>query len=105
MTPEEYLIKKGWIVKLLESLETVTAEDLANFCSIPETQPTSPITRTMITELIDEGHLIGSNRKGYFLMTNAKQVQQVLNGLLRRQMGISRRIQSIYDAAQGKGIL
>jgi hypothetical protein len=38
-------------------------------------------------------------------MTTGKEVQQCLNALLKRTMGINKRIQGIYDAAQAKGIL
>jgi hypothetical protein len=82
-----------------------TANDLAWHAMIKETSDTYPTTRDTIREMIEEGHLIGSTSKGYKLMTSGKEVQQCLNSLLKRQMGISRRIQSIYDAAQAKGIL
>jgi hypothetical protein len=38
-------------------------------------------------------------------MTTGKEVQQCLNALLKRTIGINKRIQAIYDAAQAKGIL
>jgi hypothetical protein len=82
-----------------------TAQELAHYAMIKESTDTCPITRDTIREMIDGGSLIGSTSKGYKLMTSGKEVQQCLNGLLKRQMGISRRIQSIYDAAQAKGIL
>jgi hypothetical protein len=83
----------------------LTANQLARFACINEMSDTCPITRGIIRDLIDDGELIGSTSKGYHIMAEGKEVQQCLNSLLKRQMGISRRIQSIYDAAQAKGIL
>jgi hypothetical protein len=82
-----------------------TAHELAEHACINEMSESCPITRDLIRDMIDEGYLIGSNSKGYFIMTSAKEVQVCLNGLLKRSMGISRRIQAIYDAAQKNGIL
>jgi hypothetical protein len=100
-------ILKNRILQLLEmGLQCQhTANDLATFAHINEMSDSCPITRDLIRDMIDEGYLIGSNSKGYFLMTSAKEVQVCLNGLLKRSMGISRRIQAIYDAAQKNGIL
>jgi hypothetical protein len=84
---------------------SITAEILASVNNINETSDTCPATRGFIRELIDEGALIGSTSKGYHMMTTGKEVQQCLNALLKRTMGINKRIQSIYDAAQVKGIL
>jgi hypothetical protein len=82
-----------------------TAEDLAWYCLLKETNDTYPKTRAIIREMINEGALIGSTSVGYKLMTTGKEVQQCLNALLKRTMGINKRIQGIYDAAQAKGIL
>jgi hypothetical protein len=86
-------------------LETLTAHQLAQFAAVNEISDSCPYTRGLIRELIDDGELIGSTSKGYKLMTEGKEVQQCLNSLLKRQMGITKRIQSIYNAATGKGIL
>ena len=82
-----------------------TAQELSSFALVPETQDTCPTTRGLIREMIEEGYLIGGSSKGYHIMRSGKEVQQCLNGLLKRQMGISKRIQSIYDAAKNRGIL
>ena len=82
-----------------------SAQEIAGWAGITETSDTCPITRGFIREMIEGGELIGSTSKGYYIMTTGKEVQKCLNSLLRRQMGISRRIQSIYGAAQAKGIL
>jgi hypothetical protein len=86
-------------------LETLTAHQLAQFSGINEVSETCPATRGIIRELIADGELIGSTSKGYHVMKEGKEVQQCLNSLLRRQMGITSRIQAIYDAATAKGIL
>lgn len=83
----------------------LTAVELSNYAGVVETDTTCPNTRELIKDLIRDGNLIGANSKGYWIMTTGKEVQQVLNSLLKRQMGISRRIQSIYDAAIKRGIL
>jgi hypothetical protein len=100
---ENYL--KVGIMARLKNGQTHTAADLAGYCLLIEHSDTFPKTRAVIRELIDEGALIGSTSTGYKLMTTGKEVQQCLNSLLRRQMGISARIQSIYEAAQAQGIL
>lgn len=84
---------------------SMTAKYLANRACVVETNDTCPTTRALIREMIDEGHLIGSTSNGYKLMTSGKEVQQCLNALLKRAIGINKRIQSIYDAAQDNGIL
>ena len=78
---------------------------IANGAGVAETLETCPKTRGLIRELIDEGHLIGSSSDGYRMLTTGKEVQQHLNALLRRQIGISKRIQSVYDAAVKCGVL
>jgi hypothetical protein len=83
----------------------ITAETLAHDNGIDETSDTCPVTRGLIKDMIADGTLIGSTSKGYKLMNTGKEVQQCLNSLLKRTIGINKRIQSIYDAAQAHGIL
>jgi hypothetical protein len=82
-----------------------TAKDLAWYAMIYEQNDTYPITRDLVREMIEDGHLIGSTSKGYKIMSTGKEVQQCLNSLLKRTIGINKRIQNIYNAAQKKGIL
>ena len=82
-----------------------SAKELADYAHIYETSDTCPATRGLIREMIDSGHLIGSTSRGYKLLDSGKEVQQCLNSLLKRSMGINKRIQAIYDAAKSKGIL
>jgi len=90
---------------MLDDGQVHTAQELADYAMIKERHDSCPATRAILLGMIIKGALIGSTAKGYKLMTTGKEVQQCLNSLLRRQMAISRRIQSIYDAAQSKGIL
>jgi hypothetical protein len=89
----------------LRDMKVHTAKDLAWYALIQEKSDTCPTTRGLVREMIEEGELIGSSAKGYKNMDTGKEVQVCLNSLLARQLGISRRIQSIYDAALAKGIL
>lgn len=81
------------------------ADELAFIGGVVESDFTSPNTRQIIKELIDDGNVIGSNSRGYKMLTTGKEVQQYLNALLKRQLGISRRIQAVYNSARAKGIL
>jgi hypothetical protein len=99
------ILKNRILNLLVNGGEIYPARELADFANINEVSETCPITRDLIRDMIDEGALIGSSSKGYFIMKSAKEVQVCLNGLLKRSMGISRRIQAIYDAAQKNGIL
>lgn len=98
-------IQKERIVKFLARKGQMKVNRLARWADVTETSDTCPTTRGLIRELIDEGHIIGSNSNGYFLIDTAKEMQVYLNSLLKRQMGISKRIQAVYDAAQRKGII
>ena len=97
--------KKMWISAILRDGNRHTAKELSVKAGVHESNGTCPQTRLLIKELIDDGKLIGSNIDGYKLMTSGKEVQVYLNSLLKRQMGMSRRIQAVYDAAQKMGIL
>ena len=98
-------ILKTKIMFALSGACELTAQELANMCTIAETVDSCPNTRDLIRELIADGFLIGSSSTGYKMLTSGKEVQQYLNALLRRQLGISRRIQAVYDAAVKSGVL
>jgi hypothetical protein len=83
----------------------ITAREIADRVGILEMDGTCPSTRGYIKDLIDTGHCIGSSAKGYSLLSSGKEVQEYLNSLLKRQMGISRRIEAVYKAAVKEGIL
>jgi len=97
--------KKMWINAILRDGARHTAKELSIKACVLESDSTCPRTRSLIKELIIDGKLIGSSKDGYKLMTSGKEVQVYLNSLLKRQMGMSRRIQAVYDAAQKNGIL
>ena len=105
MNPAYKMILQHRIATKMSDGKVHTAQDLAWSAMITEQSDTYPITRSVIRDMIDEGALIGSTSKGYKNMTSGKEVQQCLNSLLRRQMGITRRIQAIYDAGIKQGIL
>jgi len=97
---------------ILEELESrsnggapVTVNYLADVAGINEKNSSCPLTRDIIRLMIDDGVCIGSNSQGYFLITNGKQCQQYLNSLMKRQIGISKRIQAVYDSAIKGGLL
>lgn len=97
---------KESILNLLESSQfPVTTRELAIDLGLREVNDTFPKIRQAIRVLINEGWPIGASSEGYFLLTTAKDVQEYLNNLLQRQMGISKRIQAVYDAAIGRGII
>lgn len=104
MTKKE--VQKVSVLTMLECANgRLTAGDLADQIGIPESADSCPNTRGIIRDLIDDGYPIGSNARGYKLLTSGKDVQAYLNNLLQRQMAISRRIQAIYDGAKLGGLL
>ena len=105
MTTSKTDTNKNRIRIMLDMGGTYTAKDLAQFAIVHETSESCPNTRQMIFEMIDAGALIGSSSDGYRNLTTGKEVQQYLNSLLKRQMGVSKRIQAVYDAAKKRGIL
>lgn len=82
-----------------------TAKELAKIGGLIESNDTNPKTRSIIKSLIKGGDVIGSNSNGYKMLTNGKEVQLYLNSLLKRQIGISQRIQDVYNSATGRGLL
>ena len=98
-------LAKRVIYRMLENGKRYTAMELSDAAGLGEMDSSAPKARKVILELIEDGNVIGSNVKGYQLLTTGKEIQVYLNALLKRQMGISRRIQAVYDAAQAKGLL
>jgi hypothetical protein len=98
-------LAKRVIFRMLENGSRYTATELSDAAGLGESDSTAPKARKIILDLINDGNVIGSTAKGYKLLTTGKEIQQYLNALLKRQMGISRRIQAVYDAAQEKGLL
>jgi len=103
---------KQVIVQVLKDRKgrPMTVKSIADFVYVQvgrlvETNDSYPMTRKLIRELINEGHCIGSNRDGYYLMFNGKEVQSYLNSLLQRQIAISKRIEAVYNAAKEDGLL
>jgi hypothetical protein len=62
-----------------------------------------PRTRKYILSAIENlGAPIGSNSGGYFMLNAEKELQVYLNGLMSRQVALSRRILAVYNAYHGK---
>lgn len=55
------------------------------------------IIRREIAELIEMGYPIGSDVNGFFLIKTEKQLQVVFNGLMKKQVALSKRIANLYD--------
>jgi hypothetical protein len=98
-------LAKAEILNTLESGCTFTAGELSHNAHLHEKNDTYPRARMVVRELIDDGHVIGSTREGYRMLTTGKEVQVYLNSLLKRQIGISKRIQAVYDSARSAGLL
>ena len=98
-------LAKRVIKRMLENGKRYTAQELSDAAGLQENDRTAPVARKIILGLIEDGNVIGSNSAGYQMLSSGKEIQQYLNALLKRQMGISKRIQAVYDAAQGKGLL
>jgi len=99
---------KDDILNCLFTGKAFTAAELSRAAYLNETSDgsgTFPVARKAIRSLIDDGYVIGSSISGYKMLTTGKEVQVYLNALLKRQMGISARIQAVYDSAQNKGLL
>ena len=98
---------KDLVLKKLQFMHGIPckAEYLANHSGQCETDDTFPKTRKVVRELIDEGHCIGSNHHGYYIMQSGKEVQSYLNSLLRRQIAISNRIAAVYASGKENGLL
>jgi hypothetical protein len=98
-------IFKNRIRMALADGQTHTAKSLGLAAIITETEDTSPRTRALIREMVEDGELIGSSSAGYKNLTTAKEVQKYMNSLMKRQMAVSARILAVYNAAKGKGLV
>ena len=97
--------KAAVLATLKRSTKPMTAFCIAKRCGIYENSESSTTTRECIRELTADGYAIGSSSQGYKMLKTGKEVQSYLNHLLKRQMGISRRIADVYDAARLEGVL
>lgn len=80
----------------------ISANTLAVVLRIPETHATCPNTRACVRAAIQSGVPIGSNSKGYFMITSEQQMQVYLNRLLQRQVKLAARITDVYRAYYGR---
>lgn len=73
-------------------------------CALPASE-TEEIVREMIRELLEDGVPIGSCRKGFFIISTADELAEVVAGLRARQEGIETRIHLISRAFGCNGII
>jgi hypothetical protein len=98
--------KRSAIMSLLKFAKGPrTAGEIADQVGIAESNDSCPSTRKLIRDLIETGHPIGSTAGGYRLLQTGKEVQRYLNSLLKRQIGISHRIEAVYEAAKREGLI
>lgn len=91
---------------LLKANAPIKVRDIAGMAGIVEMDRSFPATRALILDLIERFDVcIGSTSKGYQMLQTGKDVQEYLNSLLARQLGISKRIQAVYNAAKKGGII
>lgn len=106
MTNEE---RQKLLKDVVEVLNCATYErpmkvrHLAGYIGIDENDNSCPRTRSLILEVMEK-HMgaYGSDTRGYFPLKSMKQVQKYLNGLMKRQVKISDRIRTVWDAYLAK---
>lgn len=54
--------------------------------------------RKLVREMVEDGYPIGSDRDGYWVFNNRKEMQQYLNRMQAVQVALSKRIASVYHA-------
>ena len=85
----------------ISSEDRITALELANFSGIRVTHDTAPKVRSYIRELIAEGNPIGSDTRGYYIITERDELEDVLESLQSRCDAIQERITNITNAYAG----
>lgn len=93
LSPRQFVI-----MDLLEKHERpIEAYSFAAMLGILHLTDAHRIVRREIAELVAMGYPVGSDAEGFFLIKTEKQLQQVLNGLLKKQVALSKRIANLYD--------
>lgn len=80
------------------SKNPVPVKEIAAFLLMEEKTPSCPQTRELIRQAIKQGHPIGSNTRGYFIIRNEKEMQKYLNSLMSRQVALAGRTLDVYNA-------
>ncbi len=80
----------------------MTVQDVASIVGINDST-SCPRTRKLILSAMKTFNMpIGSYHKGYYRLRNAHQMQRYMNSLLKRQIGITNRIDIVYKAFHGR---
>ena len=78
--------------------EPMPVRDISELLGIRDGE-TCPQTRKIIYNAMKTyGVPIGSCNKGYFIIRTGHEMQRYLNSLLKRQIGITERIDTVYHA-------
>jgi hypothetical protein len=82
--------------------EPMPVKDISEIVGINDGE-SCPRTRKLILEAMKEYNVpIGSDNRGYYIINTAHEMQRYLNSLLRRQLGITQRIEIDYNACHGR---
>ena len=102
---KNYKIEKEKILTHINkgtSKNPVSAQSLARVTDISSKWDLSqPKVRALILELLEDGHPIASNGKGYFILSSVDEYTTYRDSLISRIRGIQNRIELI-EAAFGK---
>ena len=79
----------------------ITVNDIAAIVGITDNGSCPREDEVNVAAKRNNNVAIGSNRKGYFLLRSEKEMQEYLNGLMSRQIAISKRIEITYYAFHG----
>ena len=78
--------------------EPMPVRDIKELLNIRDGE-TCPRTRKLIYNAMkNNGVPIGSCQNGYFIIRTGHEMQRYLNSLLKRQIGITERIDTVYHA-------
>jgi len=78
--------------------EPMPVRDISELLNINDGE-TCPQTRKIIYNAMKNHDVaIGSCNKGYFILRTEHEMQRYLNSLLKRQIGITERIDTVYHA-------
>lgn len=76
---------------------------VAEYVGISESNKSCPKTRKLVKEAMKFFNIpIGTNRKGFYIIQTAQEMQRYLNSLLKRQIGITETIDICYEAFHGR---
>lgn len=74
----------------------ITAREIAEHFNVSDEGVEVPI-RDVIRQAIEDGELIGSNNRGFFLINTQQEYETYLESLRSRQRGIANRIRNLQN--------